>query len=105
MLKLGLLSSSLLIPNQESNSNILRYFLHMVDSDLVPVAIHYVAFYFLGEHVDVSRSELSSADSSFEEQVQFGKSTSSWFRNSEVGVDQAEEARSSLETVEKGVMS
>lgn len=69
----------------------------MRNGNLIPVTIHHVAFHFLGEDIDVGRGELSSADASFEEEIQFGKSTSGRLGDAEVRVDKAEEAWPGLE--------
>ncbi len=65
--------------------------------DLVSILIQSVTLNLLGKYVDLGGSELSSADAFFEEQIQFGKGTSSGLRDSEVCVDQAKEARSRLD--------
>ena len=47
---------------------------------------------FAVEHVDFSRGELSGGHTGLKQVVEFGERSASWFRNSEVGVDDAEEA-------------
>jgi len=70
--------------------------LYMSDSDLIPIPIYHVALNLLGKDIDTCGGKLPSADAFLKEQIQLGKSTSSRFRDSEICVDKAEEARSSL---------
>lgn len=52
----------------------------------------------LQEDIDVGRRKLSSADLLVEEHVEFGERATGGFGDTEVGIDDTEEANSTLET-------
>lgn len=67
------------------------------------VVAHHLAFDSLVEDIDVRTGELSCADLTLEQKVQLGERSASGLRNTEVSVDDAEEADSSPE--EAGIVA